>query len=166
MGVPRTYSSVSGYVMPENEDADDRWRDVFFALLKRANIDEEFRARVEATGAVIKDFEAVLSSARVAQTGASGSTISCHEYWWGFQLEIPHAVLAAWDPAATDFEHIVAAIGPGIGPSGPFRRRVAIWIAGRLVELQHLDRGAGVYASMTWMAPNIFIPTAIPVPDR
>jgi len=163
MGAHRTYSLGSGYVTAENDEADERWREVFFALLKRANLDAEFRARVEATGAVIHNFEAVLASSRVAHALPSGA-ITCTEYWWGFQLEIPHAILAEWAATTIDSEPIATAIGSGVGPSAPFRRRVATYIAGRLVELMHLDLGAGVYISMTWMAPNIYIPLAIPVP--
>lgn len=108
----------------ENDEADERWREVFFALLKRANLDAEFRARVEATGAVIHNFEAVLASSRVAHALPSGA-ITCTEYWWGFQLEIPHAILAEWAATTIDSEPIATAIGSGVGPSAPFRRRVA-----------------------------------------
>lgn len=152
-------------VPPSHDDADERWRDVLFELLRRAHEDPEFRARVEATGADIQNLEAVLARTRVDHISPTG-TIGCHEYWWGFQLEIPHTVLATWSVGVTETSDIAAAIGPGTGPSAPFRRRIAHWMAGRIDELQALDRGAGVYTSMTWMAPNIFIPTAIPVPER
>lgn len=149
-------------VPPSHDEADERWRDVLFELLRRAHGDPEFRARVEATGADIHNLEAVLARSRVDPTSPSG-TVACHEYWWGFQLEIPHAVLTTWSSGTTESTDIAAAIGPGTGPSAPFRRRVAAWIASRIDELKELDQGAGVYASMTWMAPNIFIPTSIPV---
>jgi hypothetical protein len=147
---------------PENDDADERWRDVLFELLKRANDDAEFRTRVEATGAEIKDLEAVLACARGTRPPPSGN-IACREYWWGFQLEIPHDILSAWQAGVTEPGDIADAIGSGTGPSAPFRRRVAYWIARRLDDLQQLDRGAGVYTSMTWMAPNIFVPASIPL---
>ena len=163
MGARRTYLLESGYVSAKNDEADERWREVFFALLQRANLDAEFRARVEASGAVIRDFEAVLAGNRVPHALPSGA-ITVSEYWWGFQIEIPHGVLSDWAATMAHCEPIADAIGTGVGPSGPFRRRVATWIAGRLIELQHLDRGAGVYVNMTWMAPNIFIPIAVPTP--
>jgi hypothetical protein len=161
MGVLRSYSFTHGYVSDDHEEADDRWREVFFELLKLANTDQEFRARVEASGAVISNFEAVLASNRVPHVLPSG-TIACHEYWWGFQLEIPHLILTGWARSGIDSDAITAAIGIGIGPSAPFRRRAANWIVGHVLELQQIDAGAGVYANMTWMAPNIFIPIAIP----
>jgi hypothetical protein len=147
-------------VVSQNEEADERWRDVLFVLVKRANEDPEFRARVEATGAVITNFEGVLQTIRADRMAQSG-TIACHEYWWGFQLEIPHAVLMGWPAGATESGEVAAAIGVGTGPSAPFRKRAAAWIASRLEELQALDHGAGIYTCMMWMAPNIFVPLAI-----
>jgi hypothetical protein len=161
MGVSRTYSAGSGQVSGDDDDDDDRWREVFFALVKRANIDEEFRARVEATGAVIANFEAVLAATRTSHALPTGS-IACREYWWGFQLELPHDVLGSWAKGLVGSDQVATAIGPGVGPSAPFRRRIAQWITSRLPDLAQMDRGAGVYACMTWMAPNIFVPIAIP----
>src|SRR3569832_2190788 len=98
--------------------------------MKRAKGDPEFRARVEASGAVLDGhFEAVLERVHKNQAMIAGP-ISCTEYWWGFQLSIPHA------------------------------RRAAHYVATRLAELRALDRGEGLQASMTWMAPKIFVPVA------
>src|SRR5688572_24954884 len=79
----------------DDAEADDRWRDVLFELVRRASQDPEFRARVEATGAVIDNFEAILERSRRNRASASG-TVACRPYWWGFELEIPHGVLAGW----------------------------------------------------------------------
>lgn len=140
--------------------ADERWRDVLFELVRRATQDPEFRARVEATGAVIDNIEAILE--RGGRNRGSGSgTVACRPYWWGFELEIPHAVLAEWKGETIDASDIVTAMGDVVGPATSFRRRAAMWIAARVDELQRLDQGYGVYASMTWMAPNIFV--AMPI---
>jgi hypothetical protein len=141
------------------DDADERWRAVLFELVRRAQADNEFRARIKATGAVIDDFEAVLGRTHAPRTAPAG-VIACHPYWWGFQVELTHASLAAWLPT-TEWTEIAIAMGPLSGPASPFLRRAAMWIASRLDELEQLDRGAGVYASMTWMAPNIFV--ALPI---
>lgn len=146
--------------MDHSNEADERWRDVLFALVKSASQDPEFRARVEATGAVLDDLEGVLERARVESMSPSGA-IACHTYWWGFQLEIPHGILRAWPTESVDSEFIAMEIGTGTGPAAPFRRRAARWIAARVTDLQQADRGAGVYVCMTWMAPNIFVPVPI-----
>ena len=141
------------------DDADDRWRDVLFELMKRAKGDPEFRARVEASGAVLDGhFEAVLERVHKNQAMIAGP-ISCTEYWWGFQLSIPHAMLALW-PEDVEPGVIVAAIGPVKGPARAFVRRAAYYVATRLAELRALDRGEGLQVSMTWMAPKIFVPVA------
>jgi hypothetical protein len=148
--------------MDRSNEADDRWRDVLFELVKRAKGDAEFRARVEATGAVIDNLEALLEPRAVENTSASGGVV-CQTYWWGFQLEIPHRILRAWSAETPDSETVASEIGTVTGPASPFRRRTASWVASRVVDLQAHDRGAGVYVSMTWMAPNIFVATPIRV---
>ncbi|MEO6777798.1 MAG: hypothetical protein ABI467_33060 [Kofleriaceae bacterium] len=146
-------------IPPSRDDADDRWRDVLFELMKRAKEDPEFRARVEATGAVLDGhFEAVLDRVHRNQSTLAGP-IACVEYWWGFQLSIPHAMLVLW-PREVEPGVIVAAIGPVKGPASAFVRRAAYFVATRLGELGALDRGDGLHVSMTWMAPNIFVPVA------
>jgi hypothetical protein len=144
----------------DNDDADARWREVLHKLVKRPRHDEEFRARVEATGAVIDNFEAVLERTRRYRAAPPSAAIACRTYWWGFQLEIPHTVLATWIPDTTESPEVVAAIGAIANTMAPFRRRAAAYIASRIDELQQLDRGAGTYVSMTWMAPNIFVPSS------
>ncbi len=161
MGVAETYVP-SATALPCEDDEDDRWREVFSELVRRARSDAEFRSRVEATGAVIDDFDAVLQRSRAARTPASGA-IECKAYWWGFQLEIPRATLAGWQDH-TAAKAIVTTLETSFGPVAAFRRRVAAWVANRLDELQQLDQGNGVYTSMTWMAPNIFV--AMPIRAR
>jgi hypothetical protein len=141
------------------DEADERWRDVLFEMVKRAKSDADFRERVERTGAVLDNFEAVLERVRGVNTPASA--IRCRDYWWGFQLEIPHAVLAGWGEGSTELTDVTAVIGAVPGPAGPFTRRAASFVSRELAELATLDRGSGVYVSMTWMAPNVFISTGI-----
>ena len=147
-------------VASASDEADERWRDVLFEVMKRANSDAEFRARVEATGAVLDNFEAVLERAHKSRELVA-SDVRCREYWWGFQLEIPHATLSGWVDGSTDVADVTGAIGAVPGPVGPFRRRASAFVIHRIDELQALDRGAGVHISMMWMAPNIFVPIAV-----
>lgn len=142
------------------DEADERWRDVLFEIMKRAKGDAEFRARVEATGAVLDNFEAVLDRAHKSRE-LPASDVRCTEYWWGFQLEIPHATLSSWEDGATDLADVASALGTLPGPAATFRRRASAFVVHRIDELRTLDRGAGVHISMTWMAPNIFVPIAV-----
>ena len=148
--------------MLRQDDADERWRAVLGELVKRVRGDAEFRARVEATGAVLDNFEAVLERTRRGRESPSG-TVLCHGYWWGFELELPHVALGAWSGEAIESATVAASIAADVGPAAAFLRRAAAWIANRLPELQAIDRGAGVYVSMTWMAPYIFVPMPVRV---
>lgn len=141
-----------------DREADERWRAVLFELIRRANGDPEFRARIEASGAVLDHFEMVLERVREQHANPPAGAIVAREEWWGFQLAIPHAVLAAWSDGATEVSTIVSAIGSVPGAAGTFIRRAAGFIANRVGELQAIDRGDGVLVSMTWMAPNVFVP--------
>ena len=154
-----TRGDLSCDVVASQDEADERWRDVLFELAKRAKSDADFRERVERTGVVLDNFEAVLDRARGVNTPASA--IRCRDYWWGFQLEIPHPVLVAWGDRSTELTDVTGVIGAVAGPAGPFTRRAASFVARELAQLATLDHGAGVYVSMTWMAPNVFIPTAV-----
>jgi hypothetical protein len=142
------------------DDEDERWRVVLAELVRRARNDDEFRARVEATGAVLDRLEPVIRRRPPNHPSGTG-TIACRTYWWGFEIEIPHATLAAWCASGPSSDMIAAAIVVDPGPAAAFVRRTAAWVASRIEELRALDRGAGVYVSMTWMAPAIFLP--IPV---
>jgi hypothetical protein len=158
MGAVRTYLGLGAAA--QDEEADERWRDVLFELVKQAKADPEFRARVEAAGAVIDDFEAVLRNCARREPATPCEAIACRDYWWGFQLEIPHAVLADWNARAATYEDVSASIGPSKS-STQFRNGAAAWIAARLGELLELDHGAGIHVSMTWMAPNILVAISV-----
>ena len=140
------------------DEAKERWRDVLFEIMKRATSDAEFRVRVEATGMVLDHFEAVLDR---ESRELPASEVRCREYRWGFQLEIPHATLSSWVDGSTNLADVLAAIGAVPGPVGPFRKRASMFVVHRIGELRALDRGAGVHISMMWMAPNIFVPSAV-----
>jgi hypothetical protein len=145
-------------VVARSDEGDERWRDVLFEMVRRAKGDAEFRARVEAAGAVLDNFEAVLERVRGSREVAA-SDVRCREYWWGFELEIPNRILAAW--TTPELAEIRTAIGTVPGPVGPFTKRAAAFIAHRVDELRELDTGRGIHVSMTWMAPNVFVPIAI-----
>lgn len=83
-------------------------------------------------------------------------------FWWGFHVEISHEDLQAFLSGAGSVNTIVATIGGGIpSPAQPWIVLIAGFIAGALSLLQGLDRGRGVYVSMTWFAPGAFVPTSV-----
>jgi hypothetical protein len=62
---------------------------------------------------------------------------------------------------ANPINAIVAAIGPVTGPAAPFVAIAAGFVAGALALLRGIDRGRGVYVSMSWFALGVFVPTTV-----
>jgi hypothetical protein len=103
------------------------------------------------------DFKAYLR----APTVMKGGTVA-RAFWWGWHVEISHEDLVTFLAAATTVNTIVGAIGGGIpSPAQPFIVLAATFVKGALGLLQSLDNGRGVYVSMSWFAPGVFVPTSV-----
>lgn len=83
-------------------------------------------------------------------------------FWWGFHIECSSQGLRDFLSVADPINAIAKAIGPMTGPAAPFVLAAAAFIAASLQLLRNLDRGNGVYISMSWFAPGVFIPTTVP----
>jgi hypothetical protein len=95
-----------------------------------------------------------------ASRAAKGKPI-IRTYFWGFHIEVSSQGLDNFLSVAQPVNLIVAAIGPVTGPAAPFVLAAAGFIAGALKLLKNLDHGQGVYISMSWMTPGVFIPTTV-----
>ena len=105
--------------------------------------------------------DAFLSWLRGQGAATKGGTV-VRAFWWGFHVEISHEDLQAFLSGAGSVNTIVATIGGGIpSPAQPWIVLIAGFIAGALGLLRGLDRGRGVYVSMTWFAPGAFVPTSV-----
>lgn len=94
-------------------------------------------------------------------SAAKAGTVA-RAFWWGWHVEISHADLTTFLATATTVNTIVGAIGGGIpSPAQPFIVLAATFIQGALGLLKTLDRGRGVYISMSWFTPGVFIPTSV-----
>lgn len=83
-------------------------------------------------------------------------------FWWGFHIEISHEDLQVFLGGANAVNTIVGMIGGNIpSPAQPFIKLAAMFVATVLSTLETLDRGRGVYVSMSWFAPGIFVPTSV-----
>jgi hypothetical protein len=80
--------------------------------------------------------------------------------WWGFQIYVSHddlnAFLATTAPLVAITATFAAVLWP---PAAPFIAAAAAFVAGILTLLKTLDRGNGVYISMSWFAAGVFVPT-------
>lgn len=105
-----------------------------------------------------QDMAALLSGGGLT---AKGGTV-VRAFWWGFHIQISHEDLQAFLGGANAVNTIVDMIGGNIpSPAAPFIHLAAIFVAGALQLLAGLDRGNGVYISMSWFAPGVFVPTSV-----
>lgn len=100
-------------------------------------------------------------ASRSALAAARGGTVA-RAFWWGFHIQISHEDLMSFLSAADPINALIGAIGGGIpSPAAPFIALAAAFVAGALGILRGVDKGRGVYVSMSWFAPGIFIPTTV-----
>lgn len=96
------------------------------------------------------------------QVQAAAGTV-VRAFWWGFHVEIGHDDLERILAAADVVNAVVGAIGGNIpSPAQPWIRLLAPFVASLHDGLRRLDEGCGVYISMSWFAPGVFIPTTVP----
>lgn len=95
------------------------------------------------------------------QFATRGGTV-VRTFWWGFHIQVSHQDLQNFLAGAGGVNAIVGTIGGSIpSPAAPFIAMAAAFIAGALSLLKGLDRGNGVYVSMSWLAPGVFVPTSV-----
>jgi metacaspase-1 len=93
--------------------------------------------------------------------GRGGTVVRA--FFWGFHIEISHKDLQAFLSAADPVNALIGSIGGAVpSPAAPFIALAAAFVAGALGLLRSLDQGNGVYISMSWFAPGVFIPTTVP----
>lgn len=81
-------------------------------------------------------------------------------YPWGFHIQLSHDEVTAVVDGATDINAMVDQAAVAIPPpAGPIVKTVAQFIKLALAILHAVDKGKGVYISMLWAAPGLFIPT-------
>lgn len=90
-----------------------------------------------------------------------GSTV-VRTFWWGFHVQISHEDLQAFLNTAEPVNALIGAIGGGVpSPAAPFISLAAAFVSSAFELVKTLDRGSGVYISMSWFAPGVFVPTSV-----
>jgi len=84
-------------------------------------------------------------------------------FWWGFHVEFGHDDLEIILNSADAVNSVVSLIGGNIpSPAQPWIRLLAPFVASVHQGLRGLDQGCGIYVSMSWFAPGVFLPTTVP----
>ena len=98
---------------------------------------------------------------RVPAQAATGTVVRA--FWWGFHVEFGHDDLETILTSADAVNTVVSLIGGNIpSPAQPWIRLLAPFVASVHQGLRGLDQGCGIYVSMSWFAPGVFIPTTVP----
>ncbi|MEJ2887708.1 caspase family protein [Actinomycetospora aeridis] len=157
-------NAMSITVTPNTDTATstDNGADVLAALGERLPIDGLpaglLTPAVEPDGIALE-----LSGARPAAGHQRDDGIAVRTFWWGFHVQIDHPQLERILASADGVNALVGAIGGSIpSPAQPWIVLVAKFVTGVHALLRHLDEGNGVYISMTWAAPGVFVPSTVP----
>lgn len=118
------------------------------------------RSTIATHDVAVPSVEDFLSAIRNPVTPRGGTVVRA--FWWGWHIQISHQDLQTFLASAEPVNALIGAIGGGIpSPAAPFIALAAAFVGGALGLLNNLDRGSGVYVSMSWFAPGIFIPTSV-----
>jgi metacaspase-1 len=148
----------------------DRHLHAYLAEASRlAFSDGEFGARMSDLGVDLSGISSsdALALARAVKPAQRSDGTTYRTFWWGFHLEIPQAELHLLDGAGIN--HLAVARMIESVPQ-PMPHRVAPHL-GTLVEfvvtnfdsIKGIDRGAGVFISMSSFAPDLYVATAVPL---
>jgi len=154
------------------DDVNGNWDDV------RAQLDTQMRDGVDADALQ----RAIEANARAAQLALFGGTVQVDEalanrsmtstrtrggtvaraFWWGFHIQISHADVQELVNGFNGAAVLINALMPIVpGVVRPFLAVAKIFLDVSSAVLRALDRGRGVYISMSWFAPGIFVPTSV-----
>lgn len=146
------------------------WEDVLAELTKRAQdvkepevLNRMITANAQAAQAGFFGLprNSSVETASMPKVSVRGGTV-VRVFWWGFHIEISHEDLEAFINSFDPINAVIAAIGAGVsGPAAPWITLAAAFIAGALQLLRTLDRGYGVYISMSWAFPGVFVPSTV-----
>jgi hypothetical protein len=90
-----------------------------------------------------------------------GGTVA-RAFWWGFHIQISHEDVQMIVNGMNGAGQLIAALTPLVPPViRPFLAVAKIFLDVSAAVLRALDRGRGVYISMSWFAPGIFVPTSV-----
>lgn len=115
------------------------------------------------TNAAVAPTDQIISMIRNRTIGAKskGGTVA-RAFWWGWHIEISHEDLTIALATGDTVNTLIGLIGGSIpSPASPFIALAAAFVAAAIGLVRSLDRGRGVYISMTWFAPGVFVPTSV-----
>jgi hypothetical protein len=89
------------------------------------------------------------------------SKVLVETFWWGFHFVVPESVVTVWNDIILTTGDVLDTISDATGPAAPFIDLIAGYLQTYYKVAVQVDRGNGLYVSMSWFAPGIFVPTPI-----
>lgn len=144
----------------------DRHLHMYLAEASRlALIDGEFGSKISRFGLDLSGISPGDASAlaRAVKPAPRSSSMTCRTFWWGFHLEIPHVEVEAL--ASSGINHLALARMIQVVPHrvAPHIGTLVDFVVSNFDSVKQLDRGAGVFISMSSFAPDVYVTTAVPV---
>lgn len=144
----------------------DRHLHMYLAEASRlAKTDDEFSSRMSRLGLDLSGISASDASAlaRAVKPAPRGSGMMCRTFWWGFHLEVPHPELQDLRHSGVTHESLrrmLALVPPRVQPHV---QTLTDFVVKSFETILEIDRGAGVFISMSSFAPDLYVITAVPV---
>lgn len=154
------------------DDINGNWADVQAALNARARGGTDLSALTNSIDANARAAQIAFFGGEVAvpDTDRNRGAVSAptrggtvvRAFWWGFHIQISHEDVRGVIDAINGAQVLIGALGSNVPAKvRPFLAPVQVFLEISKAVLQALDRGNGVYISMSWFAPGIFVPTSV-----
>ncbi len=129
----------------------DNWEDVFRVL---TDMDIEVTVPTPANRPTVRSTDG---------SSAARGGVAVRAFWWGFHIELDHGTLEQVLNASDTVNALVGVVGGSIpSPAQPWIVLAAQFVDAAIELVRKADEGNGVYISMSWFAPGIFVPTGVP----
>jgi metacaspase-1 len=157
---PRTISIASG-TSPEA----DRHLHMYLGEASRlVHTDHEFSARMTRFGvdlSSISPSDAVALGRAVKGSPRLGG-LACRTFWWGFHLEMAHAEIEELATGGMDELALVRMLEAVPRAVAPHVLSLVAYVVATFDHIRTINRGAGVFISMSSFAPDLYVVTAVP----
>jgi metacaspase-1 len=144
----------------------DRHLHMYLAEARRlALTDGEFGSKMSSHGLDLSGISEGNATvlARAVKPAPRGAGMVCRIFWWGFHLEIPHGEVEAMTRSGIDQLALARMLKVVPHRAAPHVGTLVDFVVRTFSNIKQLDRGGGVFISMSSFAPDLYVTTAAPV---
>lgn len=144
----------------------DRHLHMYLAEASRlALIDGEFGSKMSSHGLDLSGISPgdATALARAVKPAPRAGGMMCRTFWWGFHLEIPHGEVETMASSGIDQLALARMLKVVPHRAAPHIGTLVDFVVRTFTSIKQIDRGAGVFISMSSFAPDLYVTTAVPV---